>query len=383
MDSSFRWNDDKMGQASKTKIIQVIADSSLGGGSKHVLGLLKNIDKDKFSVLLIAPRGWLTAEAVKIKDVKVKIVEFRSKWDLSSFSKLRKDIAEFRKSGDPFGPIIIHAHGPRAGSFCRLAIRQGEKFVYTEHIWSGDYHLKNPFNSILQKSGLRGIYRRSDLLIAVSKSVKTFIEKFGISKDKIAIVPNAVEIGESNAEKSHSDKLMVGTIGTLNKQKGQIYLIQAFKRVAESLPKARLEIIGDGPEREKLLRTIKELGLESRVQLLGKIDKPKRYLEKWDLFVLPSLSETFGLVILEAFQSHVPVVATCVGGIPELIIDDKTGYLVPPANSEKLAKAISYLLAEKKKRESLADEAYKTLKAKYDWSKIIVDIEKNYLDLVK
>ena len=372
-----------MQTSTKTKIIQVIADSSLGGGARHVLGLISNIDKEKFEVLLIAPRGWLTTEATKIKDLKLKIVEFKSKWDIGSLTKLKKDIAELRKSGDPFAPIIIHAHGPRAGSFCKMALRPGEKFIYSEHIWSDDYHLKNPLNSILQKSGLRGIYHRSDSLIAVSKSVKTFIEKFGVDKNKITIIPNAVEISDDNAEKNHSDKLMVGTIGNLYKQKGQQYLIQAFARVAASLPKARLEIIGDGPEKQKLLDLIKELDLESRVQLLGKIDKPKRYLDKWDLFVLPSLSETFGLVILEAFASRVPVVATKVGGIPELIIDDKTGYLVPPADSEKLAKAISYLLAEKKKRESLASEAYALLKKHYDWEKVIKEIENEYLELSK
>ncbi len=374
-----------MTSKTKTKIIQVIADSSLGGGARHVLGLISNIDKEKFEVLLIAPRGWLTTEATKIKDLRLKIVEFKSKWDIGSLTKLKKDIAELRKSGDPFAPIIIHAHGPRAGSFCRFALRPGEKFVYTEHIWSESYQLKNPINSLLQKAGLRGIYHKAGLIIAVSKSVKKFItERLKIKDDKIVVISNAVEIGDGFQGNNHQiDKLMVGSIGNLNKQKGQTFLIRAFARVAASLPKARLEIIGDGPEKQKLLDLIKELDLESRVQLLGKIEKPKRYLDKWDLFVLPSLSETFGLVILEAFASRVPVVATRVGGIPELIIDDKTGYLVPPADSEKLAKAISYLLAEKKKRESLASEAYKTLKDKFDWSKVILEIEREYQEIIK
>ncbi|MCX6810327.1 MAG: glycosyltransferase family 4 protein [Candidatus Berkelbacteria bacterium] len=371
-----------MDSKTKTKIIQVIADSAIGGGPRHVLGLLNNIDKAKFDVLLIAPRGWLTTEAMKIKDIKVKIVEFASKWDLSSFTKLKKDIAEFRKSGDPFAPIIIHAHGPRAGSFCRLAVRHGEKLVYTEHIWSADYHLKNPINSILQRAGLKAIYHRSDLVIAVSKSVKSFANKLGVDERKIRVIPNAVQVEDTERKSSH-DGLLVGTIGSLNRQKGHIYLIEAFKRVVASLPKSRLEIVGDGPEKEKLLAKIQELDLEKYVQLLGRDDKPKKYLDKWDLFVLPSLSETFGLVILEAFQSRVPVVATRVGGIPELIIDDKTGYLVPPADSEKLAKAISYLLVEKKNRESLANEAYELLKKDYDWSKIIKVIEVEYQKLTR
>ncbi len=372
-----------MEKQSKIKLIQVIADSAIGGGPTHVLGLLKKINKEKFDLLLVAPRGWLSSEATKINGVKVKIVEFKSKWDLSSLGKLKRDIAEFRAAGDPFAPIIIHAHGPRAGSFCRLALRPGERFFYTEHIWSGNYHLQNPLNSVFQKFGLRSIYKRADHLIAVSKSVKRFMLQFGIAKGKIVVIPNAIEIDSSTGHAADHTGLMIGTIGALNKQKGQTYLIQAFKKLTESLPKARLEIIGDGSEREKLLADINELDLESRVQLLGKIDKPRKYLESWDLFVLPSLSETFGLVILEAFAAGVPVVASDVGGISELITNGKNGYLVPPADSEKLAKAVSHLLVEKKARESLTQEASKTLKEKYDWSKIILEIEREYEEAVK
>lgn len=373
-----------MGQFSKVKLIQVIADSVLGGGPRHVLGLLKNIDKEKFDVLLIAPRGWLTTEVTKIKDVRLKIVDFKSKFDLTSFSKLKKDIAEFRAGENPFGPIIIHAHGPRAGSFCRWALRDGEKFIYTEHIWNPEFHLKNPFNSIIQKSVLKAIYRRADLVIAVSKSVKNFIdERIKVKENKVLVIPNAIEIDADLKNEHHSAGLLVGTIGSLNKQKGQIYLIRAFEKVVISLPKARLEIVGDGPEKEKLRAEIKRLGLESKIQLLGKIDKPKKILKTWDLFVLPSLSETFGLVILEAFESGVPVIASNVGGLPELVQNEKTGLLVPPADSEKLAKAICYLLVEKKQRESLAKEAYEILKKHYDWSKIILEIEQKYIKIAQ
>lgn len=367
----------------KIKIIQVIAESGLSGGPRHVLGLLSHIDREKFDVLLIAPKGWLTSEADKIKGIKIKTVEFKSKFDLSSFVKLKKDIAEFRASGDPFAPIIIHAHGPRAASFCRWALRAGEKFIYTEHIWSSYYHIKNPFNSILQKIGLKGVYRRADLVIAVSKSVRKFIENMGIKGEKISIIPNAIEIADVAKPDKKSDQLLVGTVGVLVKRKGYIYLIRAFQKVAAGLPKARLEIVGDGPEKENLLAEVKKLDLESRVQFLGHQDKPEKFLKSWDLFVLPSLSETFGLVILEAFAVKVPVVASGVDGIPELISDKKTGYLVPPADPEKLAKAISYLLVEKKERESLSNQAYELLKKHYDWSKIIEDIEEEYQKLTR
>ncbi|MFA5157729.1 MAG: glycosyltransferase family 4 protein [Patescibacteria group bacterium] len=369
----------------KIKIVQVISDSAIGGGPKHVLGLLNHIDKDKFEVLLIAPRGWLASRASGITGVGVKMIEFKSKYDIRAFIKLRKDIAEFRAHGDPFGPIIIHAHGPRAASFCRYALQAKERFVYTEHIWNSDYHLKSPLNSWLQKNGLRAISKRADIIFAVSNSVKKFlVEVFKLNGKDVVVIPNAIEIETEPKKASRAeDKLLIGTIGSLNKQKGHIYLIQAIERVVKSLPKTRLEIVGDGPEKEKIQREIKKLGLESRVQLLGKIDKPKRLLKNWDIFVLPSLSETFGLVVLEAFESKVPVIATKVGGLPELITNNDNGILVPPADPDKLSKAILYLLVEKKVRNGLAEEAYKLLKEKYDWSKIIKEIEREYYKLIR
>jgi glycosyltransferase involved in cell wall biosynthesis len=162
-----------------------------------------------------------------------------------------------------------------------------------------------------------------------------------------------------------------------------IYLVKAFGRVTASLPKARLEIVGDGPEKEKLLLEIRKLGLESKIQLIGAQKNVRKFLSCWDLFVLPSISETFGIVILEAMEQKVPVIASAVGGIPEIIKDGKTGILVPPADSEKLAKTISWLLAEKKDRLSLSTEAYDILKKNYDWSKIIDDIENVFVGIIK
>jgi len=375
-----------MEQKQKIKIVQVIADSEIGGGPRHVLGLLKHIDKEKFDVLLIAPRGWLTAEAVKIKGAGVRIVDFKNKFDVNSIVKLKKDIAEFRTSGDPFGAIIIHAHGPRAGGFCRFAIRSGEKFIYTEHIWNKEYNLKNPINSYLQVMGIRSVCKRADLIIAVSKSVKKFLIKITkLSGDKFVVIPNAIELSDSNHLEGHrkTTELVVGCIGSLVPQKGLIYLVKAFGRVTASLPKARLEIVGDGPEKEKLLLEIRKLGLESKIQLIGAQKNVRKFLSCWDLFVLPSISETFGIVILEAMEQKVPVIASAVGGIPEIIKDGKTGILVPPADSEKLAKTISWLLAEKKDRLSLSTEAYDILKKNYDWSKIIDDIENVFVGIIK
>jgi len=373
----------------KIKVIEVIADSALGGGPRHVLGILKHLGKEKFDVFLIAPRGWLATRAAKIKNVGVRIVEFKNKFDLGSLIKLKKNIAEFRTHSNPFGPIVIHAHGPRAGYFCRMAVRPKELFIYTEHLWNSDFHLKNPLNSILQLRGLRSICNKADLIIAVSNSVKKFLTaKIVSDKDKVVVIPNAVEISDVEPKiirRPGRDKagLLIGTIGALLRQKGQIYLVRAMQRIVQSLPKTKLEIIGTGPDKELLQKEINRLGLEAKIQLLGEQKNVKKFVKDWDLFVLPSLSETFGLVVLEAMETGIPVVATSVGGLPEIIKNGQTGVLVPPADPEHLSKAILWLLAQKCDRERLAKSAYLALKKNFDWSKIIIELEEKYQKLAQ
>ncbi|MCX6812343.1 MAG: glycosyltransferase family 4 protein [Candidatus Berkelbacteria bacterium] len=364
----------------KIKLIQVIADSAVGGGPKHLLGILKHIEKSKFDILLIAPRGWLTREATKIAGVKVQVIDFKSKFDLASLTKLKKNIAEFRSSFDPFGPIFIHAHGPRAGWFCRFAVRSGERFFYTEHLWNEDFELANFANDFFQKRGLKLICRRADKVIAVSKSVEKFLAGGICDSKKIVVIPNGVEIveGKKNADENQKE-IIIGTIGALNKQKGQIYLVRVMPRILQSFPRARLEIIGEGPERKNLAAEIDRLGLESKIQLLGRQNQPEKFLKTWKVFVLPSLSETFGITILESFQAEVPVVASNVGGVGEIIKNNENGILVSPADSDRLAKAIMLILTEKKLRDLVIKSALVSLKTNYDWNKIITDLEKIYL----
>lgn len=379
-------NPEKIGN--KVKVIEVISDSLLGGGPRHVLGLLKNIDREKFDVLLIAPRGWLTEEAKKISGVEIKIVEFKSKFDLSSLSKLKRDIAEFRAGENPFGPVIIHAHGPRAGAFCRLIVRKDEKFVYTEHLWNADYQL-SPSASFFQRRGIKTICSRADLVIAVSKSVKNFLlEKIIKIPAKVAVIPNAIDIsGEEPKVTRHPSRndreLIIGTAGALVKPKGQIYLIRAFAEISKKFPEAKLEIVGTGVEKENLKKEISTLNLNAKVQLLGRQDDVKKIIKEWDIFVLPSLSESFGIVLLEAMEIGVPIVASAVGGVPEIIKSGETGVLVPAGNVEKLVKAINSLLLEKTYRARLAKNAFISLKKHYDWSKIIGEIEKIYEKLCR
>lgn len=335
----------------RIKLVLVIADGKVGGGASHILGILKNVDKGTFDTHLICPSGHLSEEARKISKVEIYNVSFRSKFDLDSVFLLRRHLRQIQADGNPFLPMIVHAHGPRAGLFTSLSAPKVAKKVYTEHIYDENYRLSNNFNGWIQKKIMRLIAQKNDLIIAVSTSVRDFlIESHFADENKVVLIPNGIDLAGPDRPIRHrireiNNTPVIGTIGSLNLQKGQRYLIDAFKEVVQKYPLASLEIIGVGPLRKSIKDQVSSLKLERNISLLGARSDIRKYLKHWDVFVLPSISETFGISILEAMAAGVPVVASKVGGIPDIITNNKDGLLVEPGDPKGIVRAVSEILA--------------------------------------
>lgn len=362
-----------------------------------MLGILKHIDKKVFEAYLVCPSGYLSAEAKQVSGVEVINFSSRSKFDIFAIFKLRHILNLVRSSRDPFGPMIIHSHGPRAILFAGYAKPIGVKSVYTEHRWDESYHLRNPINDWLQRAILRKQNLKTNLIIAVSSSVKKFLSETDIvHKEKIKVIPNAVEItghplrssGYAGQAKGGSRGAadpkapIIGTIGNLNYQKGHSYLIEAMEEIVKHFPLATLEIIGEGEERPILEDKIKKLGLTHHVTLSGQKFSPKQYLKHWSAFVLPSVAETFGIVVLEAMEAGIPVIATKVGGIPDIITSGKNGILVESKNAKELADSVIKTLSNLPLLASLKREGLKRVKD-FSWDKVIKQIETSYIELFK
>lgn len=363
----------------KIKVIQIIADSSLSGGPTHVLGILQNIDKTKFDSFLICPAGNLSREAKAIPGITVINIAMRSKFDLASVLEVKNEIAKIQTTGDPFAKAIIHIHGIRAGFLTRLIIPRGVKTIYTEHRFDADYRLKNPINVLIQKKFLTYLNKKTDLIIAVSSSVEKFLLAQKIASEKqLLVVPNAINLEKSEKAKNKTTtSITIGTIGNLNRQKGQQYLIKAMPLVLAKFPDAKLEIIGEGEERFHLEKLINELNLANNVFLLGTKKDIKGYLASWNLFVLPSVAETFGIAILQAMNAGLPVVATRVGGIIDIVENNKSGVLVESKTPKTLADAIVKVLNNPELARRISNEASKRL-VRFDWTLVIKRLEEIY-----
>ncbi|MEK9155871.1 MAG: glycosyltransferase family 4 protein [Patescibacteria group bacterium] len=369
-------------QGRKIKVVQVIADSAPGGGPSHVLGLLKHLDKQRFECFLICPSGYLAREAKKIAAVEVINLPFRSKFDLWSLWQFNRILQQIRVKGDPFGSMIVHSHGSRAGLAARWRRLTLVKYIYTEHRFDADFHLKNSLNEKVQLWLLGVLNHKTDWIVAVSTSVANFLLKNNLAPPgRLTVIPNAIEAERIKPPNLHSfaKAPVIGTIGNLNTQKGHCYLIKAFDLLSQKYPESRLEIVGGGDQEDNIKYQISNIKNKKGITLLGRREEPEKFLKKWDVFVLPSVAEAFGIVLLEAMAAGVPIVAANVGGIPDIIENNKNGVLVPPRQPEALAKAIGEILDNQAKARELSRRGLARVQV-FTWPKIISRFHNLYFD---
>lgn len=205
----------------------------------------------------------------------------------------------------------------------------------------------------------------ASILVPSQAAADSYIQR-GLKPEHIQIIANGLDIDRFKRVNRAiarvqirqelnipSDVFVVGTISRLATIKGLPVLLQAVK----TLP-IYLLIVGDGPERKKLQTLVHSKGLAERTRLLGSRTDVPQLLAAFDVFVLPSYSETFGIVVAEAFLMKTPVIATNVGGIPEVTSDGKYAYLVPPGNVSELVKAIQWVQAHPATAQALVEQGY-------------------------
>jgi glycosyltransferase involved in cell wall biosynthesis len=186
------------------------------------------------------------------------------------------------------------------------------------------------------------LYRFANRVICVSEAVKEFLIQFGeISPEKGTVIYNPVSKPKF-FDRDRQSCFTIVSVGRLEKVKNQGLLIQAIYALQSH--DIRLILVGDGSERTNLQSLIEELGLQKKVMITGFVSEPERYLAKADLFVLPSLSEGFGIAAVEAMLCAVPCLCSQVGGIPEFITEGETGWLFNPSSTEELPQKLQMIL---------------------------------------
>lgn len=363
----------------KLKVLEIIGDATLSGAPRHLLALLENFDLKKMAVFVICPPGPLAGEIRNLrKTIDLEIVPMHSKLDWMAISEIKKNIKHIK-------PDIIHVHGTRAGSVGRLAaIGLRIPVIYTEHLWTKNYRLSSRVANLLQMIGLWFLDMFTDLNIAVSQAVKDFMVESQISRpSKITVIYNGIEPSKKKAKIFSQDSITLGTVGTLNFQKGIQYLIQAMPQIIKEFPQTKLVIVGEGTFKDHLKKIVTKMKLGKYITFTGFIKDIEDEMVKFDIYVQPSISESFGLAIIQAMSLGIPIVATNTGGIPEVVTTGKSGILVEIGHPEALAKAIIGLLRDRSKAKQMGKLAAEDAKIKFNLKEMVKETEGIYDEVAK
>jgi glycosyltransferase involved in cell wall biosynthesis len=205
--------------------------------------------------------------------------------------------------------------------------------------------------------------------------MKVLLEAHGVPEDRIRVIHNAIEPWETKGGYSREetrrrhglaeDHRVIGVVGRLSPEKGQRIFLKAMKKVVHSVPNARALIVGDGQDRETLERVCEVEGLQRHVIFVGHQERIADYYRAIDLLVLPSLSEGLPNTVLEAMNFGIPVVATSVGGVPE-IIRDGNGVVVPPNDAIALGRRIIDLIGDRELSRAIGLRGKESLYPRFD-----------------
>jgi glycosyltransferase involved in cell wall biosynthesis len=231
----------------------------------------------------------------------------------------------------------------------------------------------------------RLVLRNYAAVVAVSDEVKQRLLKAGVREDKIHMVRNGIDLrpfdnaSPSLRNASTSDyPPIVGLVGRLSIEKGVDIFLHAAARVLAELPSTKFVVVGDGPDRDKLESLIDELKIRESVSMLGRRDDMPSVYASLDIMVSASRQEGLPIAILEGMASRLPLIATAVGEVPTVIVDGRTGVLLPPENAELLASAIVALLRNPSERERLGVAARKLIEDEFSANRMTADYLRVY-----
>ena len=361
----------------KKKILYVITKSNWGGAQRYVYDLAAHFSREDGYEVAVALGGDGTLRK-KLEEKSVRVIripalerDVRIMSDVRAFFALLKLLQEET-------PDIVHLNSSKIGFLGTLACfflnAYGLRLtaVFTVHGWA--FNEKRPW---WQKAALALLQWKtvllSDMTIVVSHTLKEQVWWWPFIRGKLAVIHHGVPelsfLPRDEARialKIPSDVLAVSTIAELHKNKGLDLALEAFSILKNESPRTtlRYSIFGEGDERARLEARIEALGMEDTVSLLGHIDDAPRYLKAFDVFLLPSRTEALSYVLLEAGRAGLPVVATAVGGIPEIVTHKKTGLLVPAENPRALAYALWYANAHPVAR-ALAGREFENMTRKH------------------
>lgn len=372
-------------------IVHIIYALGTGGLENGLVNIINRMPPDRYKhVIICLTHATDFAKRITAPDVKVIELHKREGHDLGVYWRLQKLLWQLK-------PDLVHTRNLAALEMQALTLLlPGVKRVHGEHgrdIY--DLHGQNKKYNRLRKVMSYVIHR----YIAVSQDLESWLlTTVNIPREKVEQLYNGVDLSRFNQfddsvkigvlpTEFENDCLIIGTVGRVAAVKDQQTLLKAFnilvKSGSELSDKLRLVIVGGGPLFTALEEQVHDLGLEKKVWLAGDRKDIPALLRSMDMFVLPSLGEGISNTVLEAMATGLPVIATRVGGNPELVDDQSTGALVPVGNSEELARVLLDIVNDKDKLSAMGAAGLAKVQKQFHWDITVANYLAVYDELLK
>jgi glycosyltransferase involved in cell wall biosynthesis len=355
------------------KILFIVTQSEFGGAQRYIFEMGRLLDRNKYQIKVAAGPG--DGELFrKLEEISIPSKRLEKLKRAPNPPQLISSIKEMRGIIKIERPDVLFLCSTTAGLLGSLsAISLKTRVIYRIGGWA--FNDPRPFwQNLLITLAERATSRLKDAIIVNSEfDWRIAVKKKIASPEKIVKIYNGLDPDtmsfisskEARRELEIGSDPVIGTVANFYKTKGLEYLIEAAKEVTRENPQTKFVIVGEGRLRSRLEKMIKKHGLENNVFLKGRIPNAYKYLKAFDAFVLPSLKEGFPWIILEAMAAELPITATKVGALPEIISNKEDGFLIEPGDVKELAGKIKWIIDNPDKAKAMGIRAKAKLAEKF------------------
>lgn len=358
----------------RLRVLHVVASLDVGGLERVVWDLARLTDRSRFQVrVLCIDRGGATFERFRDEGISIESLDALGEWAGVTVPRLAARLRALRAD-------VIHTHNMRAHLLGTLAagLASSPAVVNTKH---GRVFAEGRLTSLFNRLAVA----RCGRIVAVSNdTANSAIEIERTPSRKVMVIHNGVDLRAYSPPDARPAGAAVRAIhvARLSPEKDQATLLRAARLVADQVPAFGLDLVGDGPARGGLEALGAELDLGTHLTFHGSRDDVAELLRQAGVFVLPSLSEGISLTLLEAMATALPVVATNVGGNPEVVVEGETGLLVPSSDPARLAEALLALIRDPERGLRMGQGGRRRAEESFDLQAVVRTYERLYLELL-
>lgn len=370
----------------KIRILHIA--QAAGGVDRYLKTLLKYLNKEKYENIVVFSQSFDRKDYEELVD-EYEVVEM---YRAISFKDIRA-VREIRKQIKNYSPDIIYAHSSKAGALARIAdIGLKNYCIYNPHGWAFNMKIsakKRMFYTVIERLAAPFCEK----IVCISEAEKHAALNRNICKSKqLQVIYNGIDI--EAYKQYHStitrkklgileDANVVGMVGRVSRQKAPDIFIRAAKKIKEIIPNSYFIIVGNGEMENEIRQYAKENGLESSLLITGWVKNPLDYIQIFDVAMLLSRWEGFGLVLPEYMLSNKPIIATDCDAIPYIVEDGVNGLLVSVDNPDSVVKAMLKIYSDPQLKQKLIENGNRIVRQKFDAKRMARETEQLFAEVMK